>query len=63
MFILQKFAELGAAIILIHFVLELRPVLILLDRETTVAEQLSKMRRYKVLYICSISFACLYSIA
>jgi hypothetical protein len=55
-------AELSASIILTHFVLELQPVLILLNRDVTFTQQITKMRRYKVLYICTISYACVCSL-
>ncbi len=60
--IFNRFAELSSQIVMIHFVLELEPVLIILCKDT-IKEMKLALKRFNTIYVSCISFAIMYTAA
>ena len=60
--ILNKIAEFSSQIVIIHFVLELEPVLIILCKDT-IKEMKLALKRFNTIYVSCICFAIMYTAA
>ena len=60
--ILNKIAEFSSQIVMIHFVLELEPVLIILCKDT-IKEMKLALKRFNTIYVSCICFAIMYTAA
>ena len=60
--IFNRFAELSSQIVMIHFVLELEPVLIILCKDT-IKEMKLALKRFNTIYVSCICFAIMYTAA